>query len=213
MHGILYFLLREYITLSDPLCKQYNLKAHLARCEKSLNAGLEAYDIIKAQEEFKPLLCSSLISMAVSHCQMLEYHRERTYQSGRTRNAEAMRRLFWTLYVFDKNMSLLWRQASCFQDLEIDANYPALPADPALRPWDESFLVAIKLGKFQGQIYNSLYSVSALKMGRVERTCHIKELTGSMRRLQEELEHMQIDSSQVCHSQIFELFRKHWGVM
>ena len=46
MHGILYFLLREYITLSDPLCKEYDLKAHLARCEKSLNAGLEAYDVL-----------------------------------------------------------------------------------------------------------------------------------------------------------------------
>lgn len=148
------------------------------------------------------MLCSSLISMAVSHCQVLGYHRERTYQNGRTRNAEAMRRLFWTLYVFDKNMSLLWGRASCFQDLEIDAKYPALPADPALRPWDESFLVAIKLGKLQGQIYNSLYSVSALKMGRVERTCHINELTGSMRCLQEELEHVSTPTSPVGRSTV-----------
>lgn len=46
MHGILYFLLREYTTLSDPLCKEYNLKAHLSRCEKSLNVGLEVYDVL-----------------------------------------------------------------------------------------------------------------------------------------------------------------------
>jgi len=128
--------------------------------------------------------------MAASHCQILGYHRERTYQNDRTVNAEAMRRLFWTLYVFDKNMSLLWGRASCIQDLEIDSQYPALPTDPALRPWDLSFLVAIKLAKLQGQIYNSLYSVSALKVGRTERTRHIDELAASLRRLQAELEHV-----------------------
>ena len=132
--------------------------------------------------------------MAASHCQMLGYHREKTYQKDRTRNAEAMRRLFWTLYVFDKNTSLLWGRASCIQDFEVDAEYPALPTDSALRPWDVSFIVAIKLGKLQGQIYNSLYSVSALKLDRVERTHHINELAGSMRRVQAELEHVSTPS-------------------
>lgn len=65
MHGILYFVLREYTTLSDPLCKDHDLKAHLARCEKNLNVGLEAYDVL-AVPSFESILA---LTMGVSETQ------------------------------------------------------------------------------------------------------------------------------------------------
>ncbi|KAH8680093.1 hypothetical protein BGZ60DRAFT_401267 [Tricladium varicosporioides] len=221
MHGILYFLLKEYITMQDPLCGEYDLKAHLAKCEQNFNAGIEAYDVlavpsfenilaltmgvIKAQDDGKPLLCCTLISAAASHCQTLGYHREMMYQNDRSGNAENVRRLFWTIYVFDKNMSLLFGRASNIQDFEIDGQYPVHSADPALRPWDESFIMGIKLAKLQGRIYDRLYSAAVLKITTSERMECINELETALQQWHAELE--QIDSSQVSHYQIFKLSR------
>ena len=46
MHGVLYFILKEYITLKHPLCKEYDLESYLAKCEQNLNSGLESYDVL-----------------------------------------------------------------------------------------------------------------------------------------------------------------------
>ena len=46
MHGILYFIMKEYVALSDPLCKEYDLKMHLDKCEQRFNVGIETYDIL-----------------------------------------------------------------------------------------------------------------------------------------------------------------------
>lgn len=46
MHGILFFLLKEYMALKDPLCEKYDFKAYLAQCDRNLIVGLETYDIL-----------------------------------------------------------------------------------------------------------------------------------------------------------------------
>jgi hypothetical protein len=46
MHGIIYYILREYVSLSDPICNQYDIKAHMATCERRLRAGLGSVDIL-----------------------------------------------------------------------------------------------------------------------------------------------------------------------
>lgn len=149
--------------------------------------------MIKAQEETKPLLCTTPISVAASQCQRLGYHREVTYQNEQTHRQEHMRRLFWTIYVFDKNMSLLQGHSSNVQDFEIDAQYPALSRNIATRPWDESFIVAIKLARIQGQIYDKLYSTAALKFSPTVRKEHINTLDAAMMELRAELEQVYED--------------------
>ncbi|KFG84880.1 hypothetical protein MANI_029784 [Metarhizium anisopliae] len=227
LHAVLYFLLREHITLSTALCKDYDLKPLLDKCEQNVNSGLETYDVfavpsfenllaltmgmIKAQEETKPLLCATFISAAASQCQRLGYHREITYRNDQTGRREHMRRLFWTVYVFDKNMSLLQGHSSHMQDFEIDAKYPALSPIVGVRPWDESFIVAIKLARIQGQIYNNLYSTVAIKSSSPDREQHINTLQANMHEVHAEFQ--QIDPSLVNHRQIFVLSRKHWDVM
>ncbi|KAL1872322.1 hypothetical protein VTK73DRAFT_1553 [Phialemonium thermophilum] len=209
------------------LTSEYDLKSQLARCEYNVNSGLESYDvlavpafenvlaltmgIIKAQEEAKLLLCSTLICAAAGHCRMLGYHRETTYQNDRTGRAESMRRLFWTVYVFDKNISLLSGQSSCLRDSDIDASYPSPLVKPDLRPWDESFILGIKLAQLQGQIYDNLYSVSALRSALDDRKQSVGGLVPAMRQLRIELEN--IDGKHAANPQIFELSRKHWDVM
>jgi hypothetical protein len=144
--------------------------------------------MIKAQEEPKPLLCATLISAAANQCQRLGYHRESTYQNDETGKRDHMRRLFWTVYVFDKNMSLLQGQSSHLQDFEIDAQHPVLSDDVTARPWDESFIVAIKLARIQGQIYNNLYSTLALKSSSSDRLVAVNSLESAMRELRLVLE-------------------------
>ncbi|KAB8241117.1 hypothetical protein BDV35DRAFT_385211 [Aspergillus flavus] len=55
------------------------------------------------------------------------------------------------------------------QDFDIDAQYPAITRDPAVRPWDESFVMGIRLAKLQGEIYDKLYSAEAAKSSHPER--------------------------------------------
>ncbi|KAH7120555.1 hypothetical protein EDB81DRAFT_814401 [Dactylonectria macrodidyma] len=227
MNGMLYCLFKEYVTMQDPLCKQYDLKTYLAKCERNFNLGVETYDVlavpsfhnvlaltlavIKAQSECKPQLCCTLISAAASHCQMLGYHREMTYRSDNGKTAEQKRRIFWSLYVFDKNMSLLLGRASSMQDSEIDAEYPSLSKDPSQIPWDQWFVMAILLAKEQGRIYQTQYSAAALKTPVTTRDLHINELHMSLQKWRADLD--QIDASRVKHPHIFALSRHHWDIM
>lgn len=55
------------------------------------------------------------------------------------------------------------------QDFDIDAQYPAITRDPAVRPWDESFVMGIRLAKLQGEIYDKLYSAEASQSSHPER--------------------------------------------
>lgn len=97
------------------------------------------------------------------------YHREATYRKMKADEASNSRRLFWTTYVFDNNVSFLIGRASRIRDFEIDTEHPTASKDPSLRPWDESFILGIKLASIQGQIYTSLYSAAGLRKSVSER--------------------------------------------
>ncbi|KAJ8132513.1 hypothetical protein O1611_g1108 [Lasiodiplodia mahajangana] len=227
MHGLLYVLLRECLTLGDQLGKDYDLKTYISRCEHNFNIGIETYDILavpcfenvlsltigvlKAQNEAKLFLACTLASAAASHCYILGYHREKLYQGDRTEVSHTKRRLFWSLYVFDKNMSLLLGRSSSFQDIEIDAQYPPLSADQGRKPWDEWFHLAIRLSKVQGQIYDRLYSVVGMQTEASERRHHIESLELVLHHWRTDLE--QIDSTHANYPQVFSLSRTHWDIM
>jgi hypothetical protein len=140
---------------------------------------------MKAQDETKPQLMSHLISVAANHCRMLGYHRERTYQVDATGYSESMRRLFWTVYVFEKNISLLSGRASSIQDFDVDAR--SLPITADFSPWDAFFVLSIKLAAIQGSIYDNLYSPKACKQILSDRRQHVTDLASAMRRWRDEL--------------------------
>lgn len=133
---------------------------------------------------------------------MLGYHREITYRNDRTGNSENTRRLFWTAYTFEKHISLFGRALSIL-NFDIDARYPALSTDPAVRPWDESFIMGIKLADIQGQIYDRPYSTAALRTAYSERAQHVQQLTNSMQQWRTEIQQVL-----ALHS----VFRLHWSV-
>lgn len=144
--------------------------------------------MLKAQGEGKPYLYWNLVSAAVTHCQSLGYHRELTYSNVPSSQADNIRRLFWTVYAFDKNMSLVLGRVSNMQSVEIDTHHPIVSSDLALRAWDESFIKGINLAELQGRIFAGLYCNVTMVRDSFERTQLISDLAASMEQWHDELE-------------------------
>lgn len=98
----------------------------------------------------------------------------------KTQDAENIKRLFWTVYVFDKNITLLLGRSPHIQVNDFDANFPTLTTDPSLRPWDETFALGAKLANIQGQIYHSFYSPGSSQTSSSRRLADINRLSEAM---------------------------------
>ncbi|PWY83839.1 hypothetical protein BO94DRAFT_599265 [Aspergillus sclerotioniger CBS 115572] len=226
MHGVLFFVVKELIVMNAQLCQSFDLFIHLAHCEQIFIAAIETYDVLvvpsfenilaltmgmlKAQGEAKPSLFWTLVSAAATQCQSLGYHRETTYENIVSRKADNIRRLFWTVYIFDKYMSLLLGHVSNFESLKIDARHPAVPTDPALRPWDETFLMGIKMAELQDRIFTCLYSPATSIKVPCERARFISDLASAMEQWQFELK--QINSEGVDNPQVLNMSRGNWDI-
>ncbi|KAF4438416.1 hypothetical protein F53441_12804 [Fusarium austroafricanum] len=227
VNGIMRLLLREFIVTKDSLGDEHNLEELKAQAERNFNLGIQTFELVtvpsfenvlaltaavlKIQNEGAPVLARSLVNAALGHCQMMGYHREVTYQKDRSGFAEHKRRLFWTLYVFDKTNSLHFGNASRVQDFEVDAHYPTIPDDPAEKPWVELFRLAVRLAKIQGLIFDKLYSVAGLQSPAVDRRQWIDALVADMHQWRYDLDH--IDGRTVRFVEILKLSMTHWDIM
>lgn len=161
---------------------------------------------------------------------MLGYHRALTYQGQRADMAPNIVRLFWTVYYIDKNMALLLGRASCIQDYDIDVPYPLSSEDPTKQAWDECFIVYLRLGRVQGQIYDRVYSVAALKLSPEHRAQNIAELAQELHQWRHRmyqvskqnqfgfnslapLKTLEIDWSQVSEPGFMEVSKPTWDIM
>ncbi|OJZ85405.1 hypothetical protein ASPFODRAFT_62051 [Aspergillus luchuensis CBS 106.47] len=233
MHGVLFFVLKELIAMKDELCQRFDLTTHLDHCEKVFAATLETYDVlavpsfenilaltmghevtvtqmVKAQGEAKPALYWTLVSAASTHCQSLGYHRETTYRNILSGKADNIRRLFWTVYVFDKNMALLLGRVSNMQGVKIDVRHPAISLDPGRRAWDESFIMGIRMAEFQDRIFTNLYNLATSIKDPSERTQLIQDLASDMEQWHSQLK--QIDPEGVNNLQVFNMSRTNWDI-
>ncbi|OAG43495.1 hypothetical protein AYO21_02432 [Fonsecaea monophora] len=226
MHGLLFYVLQDCIVMRDPLGEIYDLPGSSTQCARNFSAGIETYEllaipsfesilaltiaIMKAQDDAKPWLCSTFLSAAARHCQVLGYHRETTYQNDNTGNRENMRRLFWSIYMFDKNMSLYFGRASNIQDFEIDTGYPAISTDPGAQLWDQATVISIQLARLQGQIYDRLYSPSAQKASHSERERRIDDLASQLEEWH--IETRKFKASLQGQSQVYDLTLANWDI-
>jgi hypothetical protein len=209
------------------LSKEHDLEALKIQAERNFHLGLETFEtmtvpsfenvvaittaVLKIQNESKPVLARTLVNAGLSHCQMLGYHREITYQKDQSGFAENKRRLFWTLYVCDKTNSIHLGNASRMQDFEVDAQYPRIPDDVAEKPWMELFHLVIRLAKIQGLIFDKLYSVAGLQAPAMERRQWIDTLVANAHQWRHDLD--QLDGSQVRFVKLLELSMVHWDIM
>lgn len=119
---------------------------------------------MKAQNQGSPFLNCTLISAAASHCQSLGYNHGSSH--GSSSNS---RRLFWSVYMLEKEVSIFFGRASALQDADIDVALPVFSRKGPVERWDRLFEAGIKLARIQRRICNDLYSRKSLKLGQTER--------------------------------------------
>lgn len=71
-------------------------------------------------------------------------------------------------------------RVSNMQGLEVDTQHPTISTDWALRAWDESFIMGIKLAELQGRIFARLYSNTTKARDLLERSQLISDLAAAM---------------------------------
>jgi hypothetical protein len=142
---------------------------------------------IKAQEECKLSLSWTFLSAASTMLHTLGIHRKSSLAHEDIATADVKRHLFWQLYMMDKNLSLNLGRGTNFQDSDIDAEFFAPSSNPAQRPWDLMALATIMFARLQGQVYEKLYSASALESSFEHRTKAIDELSSQLHTLRDQL--------------------------
>ncbi|KAI4726306.1 hypothetical protein E4T49_05947 [Aureobasidium sp. EXF-10728] len=202
-YGFLYFVIRDYWSQQDPALREYDAQAIVDLCETRFCAGLEKFETltvpvipniqallvgaIKAQEECKLSLSWTFLSAAATMCHTLGFHRRSSLVHEARETADVKRHLFWQLYMMDKNLSLNLGRGSNFPDSDIDAEFYTPSSNPAQRPWDLMSLDTILFAKLQGQVYDKLYSASAMSSSLEERSRVVDELSSQVNALRNKL--------------------------
>ncbi|KAI4718190.1 hypothetical protein E4T48_05613 [Aureobasidium sp. EXF-10727] len=202
-YGFLYFVIRDYWSQQDPALREYDAQAIIDLCETRFCAGLEKFETltvpvipniqallvgaIKAQEECKLSLSWTFLSAAATMCHTLGLHRRSSLVYEDREFADIKRHLFWQLYMLDKNLSLNLGRGSNFPDSDIDAEFYTPSSHPAQRPWDLMSLDTILFARLQGQVYDKLYSASAMSSSLEERSRMVDELSAQVNALRNKL--------------------------
>ncbi|KAJ0415596.1 hypothetical protein BJY00DRAFT_317651 [Aspergillus carlsbadensis] len=187
LHGVFYFILKEFTFFQHPLTQKFDFKDLASKCEQRFDTLLESYSVLgvpgfgnilaltlgtlKAQNQCKPLQACTLISAAASHCLTLGYNHDSTHE-----NSSNSRRLFWSVYMLEKQFSFFFGRASVMQDCDIDTAYPIYAPKSPGRPRDELFIKEIKLAKIQGRIWKEAFSKESLTLSHSEREKRIETL-------------------------------------
>lgn len=214
LHGLLYFIIRDYLHEENRDLAQFDLLAHMKFCERHFSAALSSYEmvmaptvekvqalliaIVKSQEEFDIQRCWTYLSIAFNMCQTLGLHRSHAIVKDPFPIAESKRHAFWSLYTIDKNLSLNIGLASHFQDHDIDADLFTPSNDPQQRPWDLMSLVTVEFAGIQGRVYDQLYSTAASKARQTDRMKAIDALSAELIAVRDKL--LSIDVSPALYS-------------
>ncbi|KAL2813878.1 fungal-specific transcription factor domain-containing protein [Aspergillus granulosus] len=209
LHGLLYFVIRDYIHDGDPDLARFDLSSSKAFCERNFSAALNSYQmmvdptlekvqalligVLKAQEEFDIQRCWTYLSLAFNMCQMMGMHRNATSVSDPSPLADSKRHAFWSLYTIDKNISLNIGVTSHFQDHDIDAELYTPSQDSKQRSWDLINLITVEFAAIQGKVYDQLYSIGASRVSEDERLNRIHALSMDLMTVRNKL--LEIDVS------------------
>ncbi|KAI9704645.1 MAG: hypothetical protein M1820_005393 [Bogoriella megaspora] len=151
------------------ICRD-NLQDALSRLPLLLPASMEviaalAIGTYNAVENSRATVAWKYISAASDLCQTLGYHRTRPETDSDRSLHATQERLFWTVYMLEKGLSLRFGRSSSIRDAEI--TLPLNPDEPR----------SIKLARVNGLIYDQPYSPSGLSRPAEERG-HAAEALG-----------------------------------
>ncbi|KAJ6263667.1 ABC multidrug transporter MDR5 [Drechslerella dactyloides] len=222
MHGLLFFLLQECAAVDDPIMREWDVISFMRICEKNLHIGCQSYEVLAvptldnikalvmgivfAQFNSKPLLAWTLCSAAAKHLFSLGFHRERSLKGDTPQLANEKRHIFWSVYGVDKNLSLNLGRASNFPDYDIDTQYFSISENERVALWDHAAFKFIFLSKVQGQVYDKLYSATALKKSQAERHNIIASIDAELRPWLEEWRSIEESCRSIVPPDQFDLF-------
>ncbi|KAK7700855.1 hypothetical protein SLS64_010706 [Diaporthe eres] len=143
-------------------------------CEEKFFQGVQTYEVMalpSRERVFAIYLAvgSLVLNMNVGRTQALGYHREEGLARFPAQEAETVRRIFWQIYVSDKNLSLRLGKASTIQEFDTDIRPVPISEDPKRAPWDLAFVACTNLAHLQGRLYEGLYSSAARKQIKEKR--------------------------------------------
>lgn len=110
--------------------------------------------------------------------------------------------MFWFTYILDKCLSLRLGHSSILQDFDITLPLPEPSDDSKMSMWDSMYQHWVKIGYFQGRIYEELYSPRALSGPAADRTQRAKQLISDMQLWYQDI--AQIDPSRAYNPLYYE---------
>ncbi|KAH7126542.1 fungal-specific transcription factor domain-containing protein [Dactylonectria estremocensis] len=122
-----------------------------------------------------PEPASMLVAAALRLAQAMNLHRECSDPALTKSQAEIRRRVFWKVYVLDKDISLRTGRPFSQDDDDMDVR---LPSNTSLEPCNvDLFNYRIGLAVIQGQVYKQLYSIRAGRQAETQRAIAAQELS------------------------------------
>ncbi|KAF6824011.1 fungal specific transcription factor domain-containing protein [Colletotrichum plurivorum] len=122
-----------------------------------------------------PEPASMLVGAALRLAQALNMHREVSDPSLTHKQSEIRRRVFWKVYLLDKDISLRTCRPFSQDDDDMDVR---LPSDTGLESDNVNlFNRRIGLAVIQGQVYKQLYSIRAGRQTETQRAVVAQELS------------------------------------
>lgn len=102
--------------------------------------------------------------------------------------------LFWSIYILDKSLSLRFGTASSIQDYDLSLPLPEGDGDRAPNSlfWAEITTIWVRTARLQGQIFESLYSPSALSSAHEDRVSKAITLAREMDSIRQSLQQIDI---------------------
>ncbi|WAO85963.1 Fungal-trans domain-containing protein [Fusarium falciforme] len=197
-NGMFFVILGDLMNQTHDGLDDEEVKKFHSICHENFQSGYETYEVvtgptyqhtlilsiafINAQMEGNLALHASLTAIAARHCLALGYHREERIAHLPPIEAQRARRLFWSIFIFDKTLSLRLGRAPIIQDYDVDVKQCGFSQDPGDLPWDQAFAAFIEFSCLQAQIYQLLYSPSSNTLDTTKRQMLIDDLKISLSR-------------------------------
>ncbi|RKU42005.1 hypothetical protein DL546_003986 [Coniochaeta pulveracea] len=206
----------EYVAYSH-MCRD-NLETGLANLPLFMPLRMESVEALLlgagyAIEASKPSMAWQMTCAACQLCMAMGYHRLSPFSTADVSHsqpatpsstdplAEKKRGLFWFAYMLDKGLALRFGRSSILQDYDI-ALPKTLPTTintiggiqapgPTADPWRAALELWITHAEVQGQIYEHLYSASALNSSAESRLESARMLVAKQNGLVEQLAALQ----------------------
>ncbi|KAF2210030.1 hypothetical protein CERZMDRAFT_69594 [Cercospora zeae-maydis SCOH1-5] len=194
MHGLIYYLLWEWKSRPDiPPPGNMDFDSMMKLSEGNFELALRTYEVlayathdntmalyiaaVKSREHSNVKRAWSYVSCAARHLLNLGWHRRSTIAGLPSNQRREYLILFWNIYGLEKSLALTLGHTATLRDDDIDADPVPVNPDPRYTDWDEAPNIGARMGRVEGQIFDRLYTASALNKKPEERVKIVHELT------------------------------------